>query len=366
MANDNSTARILVIRIDFLGDMLCTTAFLGALKQRWPGAELHVVANTYNAGVLAGNPDVHTVHKYVYSRQCERNDRPGRWRAIVDRLRLVRRLRRLRFDLVVVPNGGMHRSSVQFARQLGAKDCRWHDAESEFDDRQPEHVRTRPMRHEALSGFQLVPELARTDIEGLALFAYPNRARQDVWHRLLGPRTLPRVGLFVSNKAAERRWSGDKWRDLSRRLGGLADVIVFRDPAGADDRDAWGDLAVRHVAPASVADLIAAVSLLDVVVSADSAPVHLASALGVPVAALFEDRPEKYLRWHPLGVPHVILRAGAAVDAIEVDAVERAVRDLLQPTERGDVAAAEPVLGMPAPTATTATPATPISAATAS
>ena len=47
-------------------------------------------------------------------------------------------------------------------------------------------------------------------------------------------------------------------------------------------------------------------SLLDIVVSADSAPVHLASALGLPVVALFEDRPEKYLRWHPLGVEHVI------------------------------------------------------------
>ncbi|MGU7781893.1 glycosyltransferase family 9 protein [Burkholderia sp. PU8-34] len=358
MANDNSMGRILVIRIDFLGDMLCTTAFLGALKQRWPGAELHVVANTYNAAVLAGNPDVHTVHKYVYSRQCERNDRPGRWRAIVDRLRLVRRLRRLRFDLVIVPNGGMHRSSVQFARQLGAKDCRWHDTGSEFDDRKPEHVRTRPMRHEALSGFQLVPELACTDIEGLALSAYPDRAQQDTWHRVLGPRSQPRIGLFVSNKAAERRWSGDKWRDLSRRIGGIADVIVFRDPASADDRDAWRDVHARHVAPSSVADLIAAVSLLDVVVSADSAPVHLASALGVPVAALFEDRPEKYLRWHPLGVPHVILRAGAAVDAIGVDAVERAVGHLLRHTERGDAPVGDPVHGVPAPPGTTVLDAT--------
>ena len=179
MANGKPTGRILVIRIDFLGDMLCTTAFLGALKQRWPDAELHVVANRYNAAALAGNPDVHTVHTYVYSRQCERNDRPGRMRAFFDRLRLVRRLRRLRFDLVVVPNGGMHRSSIQFARQLGVKDCRWHDADSEFDDRKPEHVASRPMCHEALSGFRLVPELGRTELEGLKLSVHPDRALQE-------------------------------------------------------------------------------------------------------------------------------------------------------------------------------------------
>lgn len=339
MANVNPTQRILVIRIDFLGDMLCTTAFLRALKERWPGAELHVVANRYNAAALAGNPDVDAIHTYVYSRQCERNDRPGRMRAFFDRLRLVRRLRRLRFDLVVVPNGGMHRSSMQFARQIGAKDCRWHDAETEFDDRKPEHVAERPMCHEALSGFRLVPELGRADVDRLALSVHPDRALQDAWYRLLGARTKPRVGLFVTNKAVERRWPADRWRDLAERLAPHADVIVFRDPAvghGPED-DSWRDVCARHVAPSSVADLVAAASLLDAIVSADSAPVHLASALGVPVAALFEDRPEKYLRWHPLGVPHVIVRAGATVDAIGVDAVERAVNHLLpQATQRDE------------------------------
>ncbi|MCR4467638.1 glycosyltransferase family 9 protein [Burkholderia sp. SCN-KJ] len=358
MANGKPTGRILVIRIDFLGDMLCTTAFLGALKQRWPGKELHVVANRYNAAALVGNPDVHTVHTYVYSRQCERNDRPGRMRAFFDRLRLVRRLRRLRFDLVVVPNGGMHRSSIRFARQLGVKDCRWHDADSEFDDRKPDHVASRPMCHEALSGFRLVPELGRADLDGLALSVHPDRALQDAWYRLLGPRTKPRVGLFVSNKAAERRWPAERWRDLGRRLAPFADVIVFRDSAvsaEADaDRDAWRDVNARHVAPSSVVELVAAASLLDAIVSADSAPVHLASALGVPVAALFEDRPEKYRRWHPLGVPHMILRAGATVDAIGVDALERAVLHLL--TQAGQL---DDAMGraMPLAAATLAAPA---------
>ncbi|KVC16749.1 glycosyltransferase family 9 protein [Burkholderia pseudomultivorans] len=333
MAYGNSAGRILVIRIDFLGDMLCTTALLGALKRRWPGSELHVVANRYNAAVLAGNPDVDAVHTYVYSRQCERNDRPGRLRAFLDRMRLVRRLRRLRFDLVVVPNGGMHRSSVQFARQLGAKDCRWHDADTEFDDRKPDHVTTRPICHEALSGFRLVPELGGVGIDELVLTVHPDRTLQQAWRDRLGPRTKPRVGLFVSNKAAERRWPADRWRELGRRLAPLVDVIVFRDPAlaSADGGacDAWQGVEARHVVPSSVGELMALASLLDAIVSADSAPVHLASALRVPVAALFEDRPEKYLRWHPLGVPHAILRAGASVDAIGVDAVERAVRDLL-------------------------------------
>lgn len=103
--------RILVIRIDFLGDMICTTAFLHALKQRWPLAEIHVLANKYNREALSRNPDVSVVHTYVYSKQCERNQKAGRVQAIFDRLALIWQLRRLRFDLLVIPNGGMNKTA---------------------------------------------------------------------------------------------------------------------------------------------------------------------------------------------------------------------------------------------------------------
>lgn len=64
-------------------------------------------------------------------------------------------------------------------------------------------------------------------------------------------------------------------------------------------------------------------------ISADSAPVHIGSALQIPVVALFESRPEKYLRWYPLGVRHVLVHAGPQVEDIHVDAVESAARSLL-------------------------------------
>lgn len=329
--------RILVIRIDFLGDMVCTTAFLHALKRKWPEAEIHVLASKYNRAVLERNPDVAAVHTYVYSKQCERNDRPGRFIAMIDRLKLVMRLRRLAFDLVIVPNGGMHKNSVRFARQLRGKATRWHDAATEFDDRKPEHAANRPMRHEALSGFALMPELAPVAAESLRLRLFPDPALKAQWEFGLAPKRRPRVGLFVSNKAESRRWDARKWRELADALAARVDVVIFRDPG--DDRMLESSVAsaARVISPPTVPDLIAATSVLDLVISADSAPVHFASALGVPVVAMFEDRPEKYLRWHPLGVPHMLLHAGPKVDDISVAQVADATRSLL------DERAASPV-----------------------
>lgn len=321
--------RILVIRIDFLGDMVCTTPLLHALKRKWPAAEIHVLANKANRAILEGNPDVSVVHTYVYSKQCERNERPGRFSAIVNRLALIRRLRRLRFDMLIVPNGGMHKNSIQFARQLRVRDCRWHDAETEFDDRKPGHRATRPMQHEALSGFRLVPELAPADVGTLKPYVYPERSLQAKWQAVLGDKPLPRVGLFVSNKAEQRRWPEDKWLELVHALDGRADIVIFRDPIDRLASQRLAASSARVVEPPTVPDLIAAMSLLDVVVSADSAPVHLAAALNLSVVAFFEDRPEKYLRWYPLGIRHVLLRAGPRVDAISPDAAAEGVVQLL-------------------------------------
>lgn len=321
--------RILVIRIDFLGDMVCTTAFLHALKKRWPKAEIHVLANKYNRQVLARNPDVEAVHTYVYSKQCERNERAGRVNALLARAALILRLRRLRFDLVVVPNGGMHKNSIQFARQLRAKTLRWHNPDTEFDDRKPEHVADRPMRHEALSGFALMPELAPPPLDALRLRLFPEAALRAKWAGELGPKRKPRVGFFVSNKSDQRRWDLRKWSELAEALATRAEVVVLRDAGDPLTPAALLPPSSQVLAPTTVDDLVAATSLLDLVISADSAPVHFASALGLPVVALFEDRPEKYLRWHPLGVAQVLLRAGPTVNDIAVAQVVAAACSLL-------------------------------------
>ncbi|MGE4801062.1 glycosyltransferase family 9 protein [Yersinia hibernica] len=320
--------RILVIRIDFLGDMICTTALLHALKQRWPSAEIHVLANKYNRAALARNPDVSAIHTYVYSKQCERNQKSGRVKAIFDRLALIWQLRRLRFDLLIIPNGGMSKNSIQFAKQLNVVDSRWHTTVTEFDDRNPEHVASRPMRHEALSGFALLPELNSVDINTLKLHLYPDPALQAKWQAELGHKERPRVGLFVSNKAPQRRWSWEKWQQLALKLSDQADAVILYDPNDPPSEQQLASIKGRALLTPSVDEFVAAASQLDMVISADSAPVHISSALQIPVVALFESRPEKYRRWYPL-TRHILLHKGLQVDDITVDAVETAARQLL-------------------------------------
>ncbi len=56
--------KILVIRRDNIGDLVCTTPMLSGLRRRFPGAHIAVLVNSYNAPVLAGNPDIDEVCVY--------------------------------------------------------------------------------------------------------------------------------------------------------------------------------------------------------------------------------------------------------------------------------------------------------------
>ena len=57
--------RILVIRRDNIGDLVCTTPLLRALRSQLPDAYLAALVTQYNAAVLARNPDLNAVHSYT-------------------------------------------------------------------------------------------------------------------------------------------------------------------------------------------------------------------------------------------------------------------------------------------------------------
>ncbi|MFD1800654.1 glycosyltransferase family 9 protein [Mixta tenebrionis] len=336
--------KILVIRIDFLGDMVCTTPLLHALRVRWPHAEIHVLANKYNAAVLENSKDINKIHYYVYSKNFQKNIRPGFLHYLIDRAKLIVSLRKYKFDLLIIPNGGMNKNAIGFAKWLNVADCRWHNADTEFDDRLQEHVATRPMDHEALSGFKLLPELGVPDISQLRLYLQPRAELISAWRQRFKDKTKPRIGFFISNNNAARRWAWDKWQALTDKLAGDYELLIFHSPQ-EHFPVGWRDgSSAQRISTPTVPELLAAMTQLDCVVSADSAPVHFASALQIPVVALFESRPEKYLRWHPLGVKHIILHEGKRVEDIKVQSVLLAIQALFsdESDQQNDISQNQP------------------------
>jgi heptosyltransferase-2 len=83
---------LLLVQTAFLGDVVLTTPLLQALRRAHPERALHVVATPLGVSVLAGHPAVDVLHAY---------DKKGKDRGVGALLALLSRLRRERFEIAI-------------------------------------------------------------------------------------------------------------------------------------------------------------------------------------------------------------------------------------------------------------------------
>ena len=95
-----SVQRILVVRRDNIGDLVCTTPLISALRTRFPDAWLGALVNSYNAPVLAGNGDLSKVFAYTKLKHLDAGQ--SAWRLLGARFSDLWRLRRMKLDSVVL------------------------------------------------------------------------------------------------------------------------------------------------------------------------------------------------------------------------------------------------------------------------
>jgi heptosyltransferase-2 len=112
-----------------------------------------------------------------------------------------------------------------------------------------------------------------------------DRARQEL--RSLGVVNEPVIGYHPGGSHPGKRWPRSQFEqlisDLKTDIGGSH--VVFLGPEEKQFDSASFDAAV--VRP-SLRELMALLTCCDVLVCNDSGPMHIADALGVPVAAIFE------------------------------------------------------------------------------
>jgi ADP-heptose:LPS heptosyltransferase len=290
-----TVARILLIRRDNIGDLVCTTPLLEALRAAQPGAHLAALVTTYNAEVLARNRALDAVHVYEKSKHRS-GSMFGNLRA---RLALVSRLRAERFDCVLVPAPAPQ--TLRLAR--GLKPRRLIAAEPERRD----------TRHEVERTFALGAALGVGGMPG-PMRVYPDPRAQASLRERLGPG--PWIAVHISARRRSQHWPLGRYAALIRELARRARVMLLWAPGAKNDPRHPGDDGAaqalareRSAVPVptpELATLIAALSLADCAVCPDGGAMHLAAALGKPVVALFGDSPPE--RWRPWAVPHRVLR----------------------------------------------------------
>lgn len=314
-----SPRRIIVFCLPGIGDAILFTPALHALRLAFPTAHITVVTMFRGAAdVLSTNPDADEVQWFDFFKSSV-------WAS----LRYIYRLRRQRFDLGIL---GFPANRLEYNVLNALVSRRWRAGHRYRRQRWRNlhrlsniAVDETPERHNVEENLALVEAIcARFAVPMPApapeLTARLTRSDMNLGDRLLADRGLSAdhliIGLHTYSstfKNMHRKcWDKDRFVELIRRLGEeypKARVLVFSGPSDAAVNDYIARQSDSRVWVVEQSNLRVALAMLRhcrLFISNDSALMHLAGALGVPVVALFG--PTSWRRLHPWGVVHTIVR----------------------------------------------------------
>ena len=273
--------RILLIKPSALGDVCRTVPVLASLARAWPDAEIHWLVQDGFVDAVAAHPDLDRVVPFPRGRF-------GRWMrspAVARELMTwTRRLREEHYDLVLDCQGlsrsGFMTRATNAPRRVGdrrAREFAW----LAYTDR----VETIDAVHEVDRMFRLVEACGADAVSDMRLYV-PVEASQS-WRLKLGARLegVPVTTLASTSRWQSKAWPRASWAELGRRLLERDDghLLLLGSPAEQADvealQDAIGGPSDRVHCLAgrtSVGEMMAAIEQSDLVVSNDSAALHMA------------------------------------------------------------------------------------------
>ncbi len=327
--------KVLVIRRDNIGDLVCTTPLFSALRAAWPTARIVALVNSYNAPVLHGNPDIDEV--CIYRKAKHRAQGESLLAVWWQTWRLLQRLRREHFDIAIIATPGRQPAALKFARWIKADRIVSYGTETDgITDPVPLSL--------ANAGHEV--ECVMRLLEPLGISSPAGPVRVYAPHPTSASTTAcdgPLIGLHISARKPPQRWPVERFAELARRLHAThgARFLLFWAPGPKQHPQHPGDdesaarlladcrgLPVEPYATQRLEELIAGLARCDHVICSDGGAMHLAAGLGKPIVCFFGNSGATH--WRPWGVPHELLQPESMnVGDLAVDTVAAAYERLL-------------------------------------
>lgn len=347
--------KILFIRRDNIGDLICTTPAIHAVRRAYPRAKIGILVNSYNAEAVMNNPDIDEIYIYEKAKHVPEKKKFSVWWS---NLKILSKIRKERYDLAIAC-GSYSSRLARYTYMTGARiRIGYIPAKTEKS-----HFYTISLKesseplHEVERVFNLLSPLG---IEGSpnALRIFPSLTEiKKVEEFLQRRKQIPNCSSFlsqnkiliafhISSRKPENRWSAEKFISLARFVLKNYDVtIVLLWSPGSDKNpyhpgdDEKAELIIREV-PQIISyrtnhlrELIAALSLANLVVCLDGGAMHIAAALGKPIVTIWGSTDPH--RWRPWGVKHIILQGkDRKAENIEVSSVFEAIKKFLKEITR--------------------------------
>ena len=290
--------KILLIRRDNIGDLVCTTPLFRALRERFPGAHIAAYVNSYNLPVLEGNRDLSAV--YAYTKAKHRPPGSSALKVYWQRVRQLFALRRERFDDVIIAEPAYAPRLVRLARWLAPQRIIGFARDDGYARGLDMAIARHSARelHETEDVFRLLQPYGIGGIPpALHVVAHASVANHNT------PTSQgPIIGLHISARKPSQRWPAGNFIELASHLCREPGVSIklFWSPGGAANALHPGDddkagvilsglrsVAVEGVPTPDLRTLVDGLAQCEYVICSDGGAMHIAAGLGKPLVCLF-------------------------------------------------------------------------------
>lgn len=298
---------ILIVAITRMGDMLQASATLAGLKQKYPDAKTTVLIEQQFASICEGIPGIDEVFPVDLSLVVQGLNREGE--GIVDAYRyfeeVLSTLRERKFDMCL--NLASSAYTALLIRLLEIPDNRgWvSDDEGYRLIENPWSMLFAAFVYHSNRDFNSINlvDIMRCSA-GVSehprnlIFNIPERSKSfpEQWYQAKGidRKTGPVIGIQAGASQGKRQWSPAKFGYLARLLiEELGATVVL---TGAKSELPITEAILKHyshprlhtsVGETDLGQLAALLNSMDLLVTGDTGPMHMAVAVGTPVVALF-------------------------------------------------------------------------------
>ena len=348
---DWTPKRILVIKLDHVGDVLLATPVFDNLRQAYPNAELHALAGKWSRVILENQPAVDEVIEYNSPFFCRPGEQPTR---LLEAVQLYRRLRREKYELVVELRGDWRtvcfallrvaptqigRAALQVANKLGfSRFSGTHETTRNLDILNragiPTPVQTPTFPITAEDKKWAADFLAARGIHAAWRGTGPRPTKKQqvnaaqrgtgsrptvepqvhaAW-RGTGPRPTegPLVAIHPGSPVALKRWKPERYAKLADWLVAQKRAkIIFvgvdaEMPIIAEIQALMREKSFNIAGKTNLTQLASILQLCQLFIGNDSGPMHLAAAVGIPTIGLYG--PGDPGRFGPVGAQCQTLR----------------------------------------------------------
>ncbi len=300
--------RILIIRIDKIGDLVLSTPVIKAVRDAYPGSYIAAVVRPYTHEIIKENPYLDEVITY---------DKAKNGKGILKNIKFILDLRKRRFDLALIlhPKNRTHiitflagiPERVGYDKKMGA-----------LLTKKIPHLKQYGLKHEIDYTLDILRYIGIEPKEK-SLYVGTDKSSQKKIDGIFVENGISEDDIIVTihpgSSCPSKRWKAEHFAKVADSLAEKykAKIIIIAGPKdnGFGDKTA-GLMKAQNMnlsGKTTIPDLVSILSRSHLFISNDSGPVHIACAVGTPTISIFgrSDRGLSPARWKPIGKKDIAL-----------------------------------------------------------